>query len=167
MPPGAAGVSRTHIEAGGLGLPVQLPFRTPAPGSTLIAMSASIQTTKHVFALDCPDAAALGAFYARLLGWRTRSSEDDPGWVSVVPPAGSENGSEIACQQIEGYRSPDWPTGPVPQQAHLDFYVESIAEAAPLAEAAGATKHPAQPSEDGSFMVFLDPAGHPFCLCEN
>jgi hypothetical protein len=29
----------------------------------------------------------------------------------------------------------------------------------------GATKHPHQPGT--SFRVFLDPAGHPFCLCLN
>ncbi|WP_346434207.1 VOC family protein [Phytohabitans maris] len=29
----------------------------------------------------------------------------------------------------------------------------------------GATKHPHQPGT--SFRVFLDPAGHPFCLCVN
>ncbi|WP_449290125.1 VOC family protein [Nonomuraea purpurea] len=29
----------------------------------------------------------------------------------------------------------------------------------------GAIKHEHQPSEDGSFRVFLGPAGHPFCLC--
>lgn len=28
----------------------------------------------------------------------------------------------------------------------------------------GATKHPVQPGQ--TFRVFLDPAGHPFCLCQ-
>ena len=128
-------------------------------------MSTPIRTTKHVFALDCPDAAALGRFYAQLLGWRCQAGEDSD-WVDVIPP-GNDVGCAIACQQIEGYRAPEWPDGPIPQQAHIDFYVDSIAEAAPLAEAVGAVRHPHQPGEGRGFVVFLDPAGHPFCLCES
>lgn len=128
--------------------------------------STPIHARKHVFALDCPDAMGLAEFYAQLLGWRIRSSEEYPDWVDVLPPQGEHSGVALGFQQIAGYRVPEWPEGSVPQQAHLDFYVDSIAEAAPLAEAAGATRHPHQPSEDGAFMVFLDPVGHPFCLCE-
>lgn len=119
-----------------------------------------------VFTLDCADAQALGEFYARLLGWRTHSSASYPQWVDVLPPEGEHSNYYIGCQQIEDYRAPEWPEGAVPQQAHLDFYVESIAESTPLALAAGAAEHPHQPSEDGKFLVLLDPAGHPFCLCE-
>ena len=32
--------------------------------------------------------------------------------------------------------------------------------------AAGARRHEHQPSPDGRFVVYLDPVGHPFCLCE-
>lgn len=128
--------------------------------------STSIRTKKHVFALDCPDAEALAEFYARLLGWEKRSAEEYPDWVDVLPPEGGHSGLALACQQIDGYQAPEWPDGTVQQQAHLDFYVDSIAESAPLAEAAGATRHAHQPSEDGAFVVFLDPVGHPFCLCE-
>jgi hypothetical protein len=39
--------------------------------------------------------------------------------------------------------------------------------------AAGARRHTIQPAENtdfpnenGSFTVYLDPAGHPFCLCQ-
>lgn len=51
-----------------------------------------------------------------------------------------------------------------PQQMHLDVSVDDldIAEAAVLK--LGATKHEHQPGT--SFRVFLDPAGHPFCLCQ-
>jgi len=47
---------------------------------------------------------------------------------------------------------------------HLDFSVPDIGEAEPAVLAAGARKHAHQPAEDGSFRVFLDPVGHPFCL---
>lgn len=133
------------------------------PRRTLPRMNTSIRAKKHVFALDCPDAAALGDFYAKLLGWRVRVS-DDGEWASVTPEEGGPVG--IGCQQIPGYRAPDWPDGPIPQQAHLDFHVDSIPEASAIAEAAGAVKHSHQPSEEGDFVVFLDPVGHPFCLCQ-
>ncbi|MBK0417867.1 VOC family protein [Leucobacter sp. CSA1] len=129
-------------------------------------MTTSIRAKKHVFVLDCPDAGALAAFYARLLGWSAQASSDSADWVDVVPPEGEAGGLALACQQVDDYRAPEWPDGPIPQQAHLDFTVSSIERTAPIAESAGATRHPHQPSEDGTFTVFLDPAGHPFCLCE-
>jgi hypothetical protein len=51
----------------------------------------------------------------------------------------------------------------MPQQMHIDVMVEDldVAEAAVLG--LGATKHDHQPGT--TFRVFLDPAGHPFCLC--
>ncbi|WP_449277962.1 VOC family protein [Leucobacter sp. GX24907] len=126
----------------------------------------SIQSHKYVYALDCPDAQALGEFYARLLGWRTVITPEYSDWVSVVPPEGKETGFEIACQEIGSYRAPEWPDGPIPQQAHLDFYVESLDASTAIAEAAGATRHSHQPSEAGTFIVLVDPVGHPFCLCQ-
>lgn len=116
-------------------------------------------------ALDCPDSRSLADFYARLLGWRVEASEDS-GWVKVLPRAGASSLFEIACQQVQNYREPTWPDGPVPQQAHLDFYVDSIEQATPGALEAGARIHPHQPGAEDGWRVFLDPAGHPFCLCE-
>ena len=124
-----------------------------------------MKTKRVVFALDCPDARALGDFYARLLGWQAKPYNDE--WVEVVPPEGESAGFHIACQRIDDYRAPEWPSGSTPQQAHMDFYVDSIAESEPLAIANGATKHSVQPSEDGQWVVFTDPVGHPFCLCQS
>ena len=48
---------------------------------------------------------------------------------------------------------------------HLDFYVgspEELEEKSRLAERCGAKLAPVQFS--GDWRVFLDPAGHPFCL---
>jgi predicted enzyme related to lactoylglutathione lyase len=129
-------------------------------------MSTSIRATSFAVALDCPDAASLAEFYAELLGWRIEFQVDAPEWVDVLPPEGESVGFSIGCQQIEHYRAPDWPEGPIPQQEHLDFYVQNIEEAAMHAIACGAIRHEVQPSESGSFIVFLDPVGHPFCLCQ-
>ena len=81
-------------------------------------------------------------------------------------------GFALACQQIDDYVRPTWPDGPVPAQSHLDLHVDSIEESTPLVEAAGATRHAHHPGEEGGigdagrFVVFVDPAGHLFCLCE-
>ncbi|MGO3148026.1 MAG: VOC family protein [Leucobacter sp.] len=129
-------------------------------------MSLSIAATMHTFALDCPDARPLAEFYATLLGWEVDVNEEEPDWVNVLPPEGTSTNFRIAFQQVETYIPPTWPDGPIPQQAHLDFRVPSIVEATPTVLAAGATLHSAQPGEADGWLVFLDPAGHPFCLTE-
>ena len=67
-------------------------------------------------------------------------------------------------QRIEDWVEPTWPGGAHPQQFHLDLAVERIADAEPAVLAAGARRHEHQPAEKGGFVVYLDPAGHPFCL---
>jgi predicted enzyme related to lactoylglutathione lyase len=106
--------------------------------------------------IDCPDPSALATFYGAMLDWKVDVSSD---WAEVR----TEYGQCISFQQVEGYTPPDWPSQKIPQQMHLDVIVDDldVAEAAVLD--LGATKHEHQPGT--SFRVFLDPAGHPFCLC--
>jgi catechol 2,3-dioxygenase-like lactoylglutathione lyase family enzyme len=106
--------------------------------------------------LDCPDPDALAKFYGEMLGWRVEAS---PGWADVR----GDNGQCLSCQQVDAYTPPRWPGQEIPQQMHLDVIVDDldVAEAAVLA--LGATRHQHQPGT--TFRVFLDPAGHPFCLC--
>ena len=119
--------------------------------------------------LDCPDALALGRFYAELLGWELEDGSDES-WTTLVPPGGGlspENQAgrtTLAFQRIGDWVEPTWPGGEHPQQFHLDFSVPDIAAAEPAVVAAGARVHHHQPSESGSFRVYLDPVGHPFCL---
>ena len=107
--------------------------------------------------IDCPDAGALAAFYAALLGWNVK---DDDDWVEIRPADGSNC---ISFQQVEGYQAPEWPGQSRPQQMHLDLMVEDLDEGETAAIKLGATKAETQPGT--TFRVFLDPAGHPFCLC--
>lgn len=106
--------------------------------------------------LDCPDPEQLARFYASILDWTVELSDD---WADLK----SDYGMCISFQRVADYRAPDWPGQGGPQQMHLDLVVEDldVSEAAVLE--LGARKHEHQPCE--TFRVFLDPAGHPFCLC--
>ena len=108
--------------------------------------------------IDCPDPDAMAAFYSALLDWK---SETSPGWADVR----ADYGQCISFQQVENYTPPRWPGQDVPQQMHLDVIVDDLDAAEAAVLALGATKHEHQPGT--SFRVFLDPAGHPFCLCVN
>ena len=119
--------------------------------------------------LDCPDARALAAFYADVLGWEVEDGSDDD-WVTLVPPSGVASSGRpagspaLAFQRIDDFVTPTWPGGEHPQQFHLDLQVADLAEGERQVLEAGARRHDVQPSQAGSFVVYLDPAGHPFCL---
>ena len=106
--------------------------------------------------LDCPDAGALAAFYARITGGAV--VVQDEGWACVAAPGG-----RIYFQTVPAHTPPTWPTGPVPMQAHLDFLVADRDAAEARVLAAGATRYEVQPNA-GQCSVYADPAGHPFCL---
>ena len=106
--------------------------------------------------IDCPDPSALGNFYGAMLDWKVDLS---PGWADVR----GEHGQCISFQQVAGYTPPSWPGQEIPQQMHLDVIVDDLDAAESAVLDLGATKHEHQSGT--SFRVFLDPAGHPFCLC--
>ncbi|KAA1418974.1 VOC family protein [Nocardioides humilatus] len=112
------------------------------------------------FVIDCPDAAALADFYAALLGWEVQSADADQDWVDIKPADGS---GCISFQTVDGYRAPIWPGQDSPQQMHLDVVVDDLDTGGAAVVELGATLSETQPGT--SFRVFLDPAGHPFCLC--
>jgi len=115
--------------------------------------------------LDTDEPRRLADFYAALLGWRVTWDDDE--WVEVRPtePGGHELGvAKLAFQLVINYTPPTWPTQEVPQQFHLDCYVSDLDEGEKLAVSVGARRMP-QGKGDGDFRVFLDPSGHPFCLC--
>lgn len=109
--------------------------------------------------LGARDANALAAFYRDLLGWEVRSEE--PGWVTLTNPGGGEG---LSFQEETGHVPPVWPAGPEDQQMmmHLDIQVDDLAAASEYAAGCGATMAVFQPQDN--VRVFLDPAGHPFCL---
>jgi catechol 2,3-dioxygenase-like lactoylglutathione lyase family enzyme len=109
--------------------------------------------------LDCQDANALADFYSKLLGWEVTFRE--PGWALMRNPTG---GTGLSFQSEEWYRPPVWPEEPgkLTKMLHLDILVDDLEAAGAHALEAGATLASYQPQEH--VRVYLDPAGHPFCL---
>ena len=110
------------------------------------------------FVIDCPDPATLASFYGELLGWTVKS---DPSWAEIRD---DETGNCISFQPVANYTPPRWPGQEIPQQMHLDVIVDDLDTAEGEVLKLGATKAEHQPGT--TFRVFLDPAGHPFCLCQ-
>lgn len=109
--------------------------------------------------LGATDPRELAEFYQRLLGWPVGA--DEPDWVTLRPPGG---GPGLSFQAEPGHVRPAWPPRPGEQQMmmHLDIEVGDLAAAGAHAEAAGAVLADFQPQDD--VRVYIDPAGHPFCL---
>ncbi len=115
--------------------------------------------------LDTREPLALAEFYRELVGGEITYA--DPEWVKL-------RGEDVflSFQLAPDHQPPEWPNPDRPQQFHIDVTIDhdelDAAEAKVLA--IGATRHEQQPGEaetdegDG-WRVYLDPSGHPFCLC--
>ena len=108
------------------------------------------------FVIDCPDPGALATFYGMLLDWDVKTSDD---WAEIR----QGDAQCISFQQVASYTAPAWPGQDLPQQMHLDVVVDDLDAAEAAVLELGAKKHDHQPGT--TFRVYLDPAGHPFCLC--
>ncbi|MDE3009079.1 MAG: VOC family protein, partial [Acidobacteriota bacterium] len=101
-------------------------------------------------------------FYSALSGLEVEPlqgfPEDQVTWLELL----HEGRPTIAFQKVANYVAPTWPEGVVPQQLHLDFDVDDLDAGEAFVLSIGATKATVQPGT--SFRVYLDPAGHPFCL---
>ncbi|WP_219418420.1 VOC family protein [Pseudonocardia nigra] len=109
--------------------------------------------------LGAPSARELATFYERLLGWP--ASQDDPDWVTIRRPDG---GPGLSFQTEPDHVRPTWPPAEGHQQMmmHLDIQVDDLEAAGAHAAALGAQLAEFQPQE--GVRVWIDPAGHPFCL---
>ncbi|WP_153397161.1 VOC family protein [Ornithinicoccus halotolerans] len=117
-----------------------------------------MRITRSVVVLDAANLAEVSSFWARLLGGTVEADDD---WHTVS----SEQGPRIAVQLAPEHVPPEWPDG-LPQQVHLDLYVDDPDAAHDEAVAAGArVLQTADTSTEQGFQVYADPAGHPFCLC--
>ena len=108
--------------------------------------------------LDTDDPPRLAEFYTALLGWQITETEDD--WITIT----GDSGVPIDFQLALNHKPPTWPDNAIPQQFHLDLEVDDLDRAAAYAESIGARRAPSG-DHAPDFIVFLDPSGHPFCLC--
>jgi predicted enzyme related to lactoylglutathione lyase len=115
--------------------------------------------TLGTVAFDCPDPVALAEFYARVLGGKVEIDQDEDDWVDLH----LDGGRRISFQRADDWAPPTWPGGDRPQQAHIDVEVPDLDAAEQRVLALGGRRAEEQPGT--TFRVFLDPVGHPFCLC--
>ena len=107
--------------------------------------------------LDTRDPARLARFYAELLGAEVTTEQEN--WVTITDSAGRK----VSFQTSPEHRPPKFPDPAGSQQLHLDVRVEDPDAAEAKVLQLGATRVP-DAHEDGTFRVFRDPDGHPFCL---
>ena len=106
--------------------------------------------------LDSPDPSGLADFYRQLLELEVLFEAD--GFVALKGAA-----ILMTMQRVEEFTPPDWPSGNIPKQLHLELAVEDLERAEAAALALGAVQADAQPNPD-HWRVLLDPDGHPFCI---
>jgi predicted enzyme related to lactoylglutathione lyase len=122
---------------------------------------ASVPISLRSVVFDCPDPPALASFYAELLHGPLDTS--DPDWCEVRTDDAT---FKLAFQRATPYSPPEWPDG-TPQQLHLDLTVSDLRAAGLRAVELGATFLAGPVEEPGSaYVVYADPAGHPFCFCQ-
>jgi predicted enzyme related to lactoylglutathione lyase len=111
------------------------------------------------FVFDAPDLDAESGFWAAMYGGTVEADSD---WHTVVVDGVKKLDVQLAPNHVR----PSWPSGDQQQQAHLDLQVEDIVAADEEARALGAVVlQAADMSKPSGFVVYADPAGHPFCLC--
>lgn len=116
--------------------------------------------TMGVTVLDCPDPRALADFYAGVLGGEAGGEGD---WWEVA----LAGGRTLGFQTAPDYVAPDWPKARNGQQLHLDFDVpkDRMDEAEREVLDLGARLVEGDDGGRRDFRVYVDPVGHPFCLC--
>lgn len=130
---------------------------TPAAASRTLTVMSPIARFATV-AIDCPDPRALATFYGAIIGATIDEGHTENDWVELYSPGGAK----IAFQLVENHTAPVWPGHEHPQRLHLDFNVDDLDTGEARVLALGARRAEFQPGK--TFRVFLDPAGHPFCL---
>ena len=106
--------------------------------------------------LDTSEPAVLADFYRQLLDLEVLFEADT--FIALKGAA-----VLLTVQRVDDHRPPEWPTGAVPKQLHLELAVDDLDAAEARAIALGAAKGSEQPSPE-SWRVLIDPAGHPFCI---
>ena len=117
------------------------------------AMEDELKIKMYSFTMDCKDPYELAKFYAQLLGWEIPFHSEE--YACIGAPGTAQGGYPgITFQQNSEYEPPVWPERSGMQQQ----------KAVQHAVRCGAAVAEEQFSD--AWRVMLDPAGHPFCLCQ-
>ncbi|MDN6124042.1 MAG: VOC family protein [Brevibacterium sp.] len=106
--------------------------------------------------LDAQDAAALGDFWSKVLGWPVAYSDEN--YAMLTGPS-----HDLGIGTISDYKQHDWPDDGH-NQFPLDLAADDVEAAAARCVELGAERADPQPGE--TWVVLLDPAGHPFCISD-
>ena len=111
--------------------------------------------------LDCPNQEELADFYAALLSWNKNRFDEE--WLGVISP------DRLICllfQEINDYVPPVWPNekGSQQQMTHLDFASKPEERETVTSHALSCGATLASVQYFAHSTVFIDPAGHPFCI---
>ena len=119
-------------------------------------------------ALDCANPVELAHFYSKITGLKVQPFDEGETaqtceWLELLDES---NRTKMAFQKIDNYRAPTWPQGDIPQQVHMDFHAKDLDIAEKDLLELGAIKTEFQPKPH-RFRVYLDIAGHPFCIVQS
>ena len=130
--------------------------KTDTAATTADDTTAAPVATLAMVTLDAPNAAILGEFYSSVLDWPIAYSDEN--YAMLTGPSHA-----LGIGTIPDYQRPSWPDDGH-KQFHLDLAADDIQGAADRCVELGATRAEPQPGE--TWVVLLDPAGHPFCISD-
>ena len=115
---------------------------------------------RTVVVFDAADLEEESAFWAAILNGQVARDDE---WHTIFDDSGEWR---IGIDLNPTYVRPEWPNGVQQQQVHLNLQVEDQYEAHQEVLSLGATVLEPGKSMDTpeGFLVYADPAGHPFCV---
>lgn len=125
--------------------------------------------------IDATDAREAAEFWRQLLGLVYRPGHEPPppgeddaagrDWLNLRDPDGT---ARLAFQQVPSLEPTTWPDHTVPQQLHLDLTVESVADLDAAHDRVlvlgGQLRFDRSDDPVEPLRVYVDPAGHTFCI---
>ena len=130
--------------------------KTDTVPSTAGTTSAKPVAALAMVTLDAPNAAELGEFYSSVLGWPIAYSDENYAMLSGPSHA-------LGIGTTPDFQRPSWPDDGH-KQFHLDLAADDVQAAADRCVELGATRADPQPGD--TWIVLIDPAGHPFCITD-
>ena len=115
---------------------------------------------RTVVVFDAADLEEESAFGAAILNGQVARDDE---WHTIFDSAGEWR---VGIDLNSTYIRPEWPNGVQQQQVHLNLQVEDQYAAHQEVLSLGATVLEPGKSMDTpeGFLVYADPAGHPFCI---